>query len=221
MRPESHRALAFAVNGVAPGIVGQAVKRSGVGALVVHYGTDYVFSGRSGRPYREDAPTEPFGAFGESNLAGEGALAATGAPYVILRTQWLFGLNGRSFPRTMWTHARSGRATRVVNDQVGRPTGTVDLARATWLLIRLKDEGIQQQPAETIHVANNMERQLGTLLRRVSSRRRASRSGSRPARRLSTPRRLDDRITRCWTLRNTSPSRGGHCQRGKTLWTDC
>jgi dTDP-4-dehydrorhamnose reductase len=132
---ESQQSLAFAVNGEGPGLVGQAVARSGGRMLVVHFSTDYVFDGQSRRPYREDDATQALGAYGASKLAGEASLAASGAPHLIIRTQWLFGLGGRSFPRTMWERARGGQVTRVVEDQVGRPTYTVDLALATWRLV--------------------------------------------------------------------------------------
>jgi len=132
---ESHPSLAFAVNEGGPGTLGRAVARSGSRALVVHYSTDYVFSGRSRQPYREGDPVEPLGIYGASKLAGEGALLESGAPCLIIRTQWVFGLGGRSFPRTMWERAQGGHVTRVVEDQIGRPTYTVDLARATWRLV--------------------------------------------------------------------------------------
>lgn len=150
---ESERELAFLVNGKAPGIIGRAAHRSGARAMVVHYSTDYVFDGQGRRPYREDDATGPLGAYGESKLAGERALAASGAEHLIIRTQWLFGVGGRSFPRTMWERAMSGKATRVVNDQVGRPTYTVDLARATWKVIGKRETGNGKGVA-LLHIAN-------------------------------------------------------------------
>jgi dTDP-4-dehydrorhamnose reductase len=143
--------LAQAVNGEAPGLVGAAAREAG--ALVLHYSTDYVFAGTAGQPLREDGPAAPLGVYGASKLAGERALAESRARYLIIRTQWLFGRHGRSFPRTMWERARSGTATRVVNDQTGRPTYTVDLARATWLLLAAADAGDAAVEGVT-HVAN-------------------------------------------------------------------
>ncbi len=127
---ERERDLAFAVNGDAPGFIGSAAKALGV--PVVHYSTDYVFDGSSKEPYGEDESTSPIGVYGASKLEGERQLVESGAGALIIRTQWLFGIAGPSFPRTMWKRATSGEATRVVDDQTGRPTYTVDLARATW-----------------------------------------------------------------------------------------
>ncbi len=130
---ESEANLAFAVNGDAPGFIGSAAKALGV--PVVHYSTDYVFDGSSREPYGEDDSPSPIGVYGASKLQGEQRLAESGAASLIIRTQWLFGIAGPSFPRTMWKRATSGEATRVVDDQTGRPTYTVDLARATWGLL--------------------------------------------------------------------------------------
>ena len=147
-RAEGMRDAAFAVNGDAPGILGRAAIRVD-GPLVVHYSTDYVFNGHGPRPYREEDETDPLGVYGASKLAGERALRASGAPHLIIRTQWLFGLEGRSFPRTMWERALSAKPTRVVSDQVGRPTYTVDLAEATWRLLAGSAENT------VLHVANS------------------------------------------------------------------
>lgn len=144
---ETEREKAHAVNGVAPGIIGAVAARAG--ALVVHYSTDYVFTGTYGMPLREDDPLVPLNHYGASKLEGERALEASGARHVVIRTQWLFGFHGRSFPRTMWERARGRQPTRVVNDQFGRPTYTCDLARATWSLLD-QAEGARL----VVHVAN-------------------------------------------------------------------
>jgi len=102
---------------------------------VVHFSTDYVFDGTATVPYGEECPRHPVNAYGMSKAAGEKNLQSSGAEYLIVRTQWLFGEHGTSFPRTMWERARAGRATRVVNDQLGRPTYARDLAAAVWRLI--------------------------------------------------------------------------------------
>lgn len=132
-RAESERRLAFLVNSDGVGAIGDTAMA--IGAVVVHFSSDYVFDGTSDRPYREDAPTNPVNAYGESKLAGEARLAQSGADYLLVRTQWLFGVNGRSFPRTMWERARRGEATRVVADQIGRPTYATDLAAGVWRLL--------------------------------------------------------------------------------------
>ena len=145
-RAETESARAEAVNGDAPGTIGALCAERGV--RVLHFGSDYVFDGRARAPYAEDARTNPLGAYGRSKLHGEQRLLASGARALIVRTQWLFGTNGRSFPRTMAERARAGLPTRVVSDQVGRPTYSVDLARAAWTLLGGDYTGI-------LHVAND------------------------------------------------------------------
>lgn len=139
-RAETEPDLAFAVNGTAVAALARACAARDIG--VVHYGTDYVFDGNGTRPWREDDPTAPLNAYGASKLAGERALIESGARHLMLRTQWLYGVHGRSFPRTMWERARAGQATRVVSDQHGSPTYTVDLARATWALVERGTTGL-------------------------------------------------------------------------------
>lgn len=151
---ESERERAFALNGRAPGILGHVVQRTAHGALTIHFSTDYVFNGRGDRPYREDDATDPVNAYGASKLAGERALAESGAPVLIVRTSWLFGVHGKSFPRTMWRRAQEGIRTRVVNDQVGRPTFTNDLAKAVWHLLRGKRERGREKGGDVLHIAN-------------------------------------------------------------------
>lgn len=155
---ESERERAFAVNGDAPGFIAAALARGNgpVGAaepLLIHYGSDYVFDGAGTRPYREDDPCAPIGAYGASKLAGERTIAERGRRYVILRTQWLYGARGRSFPRTMRERAAARQPTRVVNDQTGRPTYTVDLARATWALVAAERRA-PGAGGRILHVAN-------------------------------------------------------------------
>jgi dTDP-4-dehydrorhamnose reductase len=143
---ESEEARARAVNGTALSVIGRECARRGVS--VVHFSTDYVFSGTSSIPYREDDPVCPVNAYGRTKLLGENALMRSGARSLIIRTQWLFGVHGNSFPRTMWSRARRGLETRVVTDQTGRPTYTADLAEATWELVQRDASGI-------FHLANS------------------------------------------------------------------
>lgn len=144
-RAETDPVTAERVNAAGPGIIGAVCSERGI--PVVHFSTDYVFAGTGTRPYRETDPAEPMNVYGRTKLAGEQALLASGAPALILRTAWLFGREGKSFPRTMWERARGGLATRVVDDQWGRPTSTRDLAEATWALIKAGARGI-------VHVSN-------------------------------------------------------------------
>jgi dTDP-4-dehydrorhamnose reductase len=137
---------AFRVNAAAPGVIGAAAAE--VGATVVHFSTDYVFDGESGRPYREDDEPNPLNVYGRSKLEGERALRASGAAHLIVRTQWLFGIHGRSFAATMWHRALRGERTSVVADQFGRPTSSRALADAVWRLIERGVTG-------TVHVVNS------------------------------------------------------------------
>lgn len=137
---ESHEADAMRLNAEAPGVLGAAARR--VGARVLHVSTDYVFGGAGARPWREDDPVAPLSVYGRSKLAGERALQASGAASLIVRTAWLYGAVGKSFPRTMWERARQGLASRVVADQHGAPTNARDLAQWCWALVARDARGV-------------------------------------------------------------------------------
>lgn len=143
-RAETESASAFRVNADGVATLANAARSYGVG--IVHFGSDYVFDGASDRPYPEDATPNPLSVYGWSKLKGEEALQRSGARFLLVRTQWLFGSGGRCFPRTMLDRARRGQPTRVVADQFGSPTSTIDLAAATWML--LGNEG-------TVNVVND------------------------------------------------------------------
>jgi dTDP-4-dehydrorhamnose reductase len=113
----------------------------------MHVSTDYVFDGRSEDPLREDAPTAPLSAYGESKLRGEQAVAAIGGEHLIVRTSWLFG-PGANFVRAIRGRAERGEDLRVVTDEAGRPTWTGTLARA---LLDVAESGARG----TLHVANS------------------------------------------------------------------
>jgi dTDP-4-dehydrorhamnose reductase len=142
---ESEVELCFRVNTDAVKELGRIAARAR--AQVMHFSTDYVFDGTAAEAYTEETSPNPVNVYGASKLAGEKALRASGATFVILRTQWLFGLWGRSFPRTMWERATAGTPSRVVSDQIGRPTYSVDLARAAWRVVASSVHGV-------LHVAN-------------------------------------------------------------------
>ena len=130
---EDHEREATQVNGDAVGSLGEAARR--VGARVLHVSTEYVFDGSgSARPYREDDVPNPRGAYGRSKLAGEQRLLVVGGGWLVVRTQWLYG-GGPSFVRTMWNRAKSGQASRVVDDQWGAPTHVAELAAVIWRLV--------------------------------------------------------------------------------------
>ena len=132
-KAESEPELAMAVNAEAPGVLAEEAKRCG--ALLVHYSTEYVFDGGASQPYREDDPTGPLNVYGRSKLAGEEAIRASGADYLILRTSWVYGLRGRNFLRTMIRLAKEREELRVVDDQVGAPTWSRAIAEVTTVLL--------------------------------------------------------------------------------------
>jgi len=128
-KAEEEPELAMTVNGVAPGVLAEAAKK--VGASLIHYSTDYVFDGRSDIPYREEDATCPLSIYGESKLAGEKNIAETGIPYLILRTSWVYSLQGKSFLRTIKKLAAEKDTLRIVDDQIGAPTWAGSIALAT------------------------------------------------------------------------------------------
>ncbi|WP_114241359.1 dTDP-4-dehydrorhamnose reductase [Dyella sp. C9] len=132
-RAESEESLAARINGEAPGIIGDWAARHD--ALVVHFSTDYVFDGALTRPYRVDDAPNPISAYGRSKLAGERALAATGAPHFIFRTAWVYAAQGNNFLRSMLRLAEERTELRIVNDQFGSPTCTSLLVEATLAAI--------------------------------------------------------------------------------------
>jgi dTDP-4-dehydrorhamnose reductase len=125
---EDNRDYAFAVNGYAPGYIAHAC--SEVGAVLVHYSTDYIFDGTK-QEFSEDDPPNPINIYGESKLLGEISIKENMQDYRIIRTSWLFGSHGKNFVDTILSLSHQMPEVRVVNDQIGKPTYTVDLADAT------------------------------------------------------------------------------------------
>lgn len=141
---EAKRELAMQVNG--EGAAHLALTAMEIGAKLVQVSTDYVFDGSKGSPYREDDVTNPLSVYGESKLAGE--LNSRLSPdHLIVRTQWLYGLHGKNFVETMLRLAGEKEELSVVDDQIGAPTWTVDLALAIRSLLEKGCRG-------TYHAAN-------------------------------------------------------------------
>jgi dTDP-4-dehydrorhamnose reductase len=136
-KAESEPDLAMKVNGVAPGIMAEEAKR--LGAILVHYSTDYVFDGELDRPYVEDDPPNPVNAYGKTKLAGELAVAAVGGHHLILRSSWVYSARGSNFVLTVLRLAREKPELAMVDDQTGSPTWARALAEATAELLRRKD----------------------------------------------------------------------------------
>ncbi len=131
---EQAEAEATEVNGAGAGIV--AAEAADVGAVVVYPSTDYVFDGRSRRPYVESDAVSPIQAYGRSKVAGELEVAAANDRHFIVRSSWLFGAAGGNFVETMLGHADNAAPLLVVRDQIGAPTYTAHLADA---IVRLLD----------------------------------------------------------------------------------
>lgn len=128
-KAETDLATAYAVNAAAPGIIGEEAAR--LGALVVHYSTDYVFDGTKNGSYTETDLPSPQSAYGKSKLQGEQALEASGAKHVIFRTSWVFGAHGNNFAKTMLKLAGERDRLSIVADQWGAPTSAALIADVT------------------------------------------------------------------------------------------
>ena len=128
-RAESERDLAMTINGQAPGILAEEAKQ--IGALLIHYSTDYVFDGSKAGPWLEDDLTNPLSVYGASKLLGEEAIRAAGGRYLIFRTSWVYAPEGKNFLLTMLRLGRERDSLNVVDDQIGAPTTAAELARAT------------------------------------------------------------------------------------------
>jgi len=134
-RAEEESELAFEVNGYAPGYI--AEECSQIGSKLIHYSTDYVFDGTK-QEYIESDNTNPINVYGRSKLLGEQQIASKTDDFIIIRTSWLFGLNGGNFVKTMLELSEKMDTVKVVNDQFGKPTYTADLANKTLEIINLE-----------------------------------------------------------------------------------
>ena len=132
-RAESDAASATLLNVEGTRNVARACRERG--ALMVTFGTDYIFDGSSSRPYREEDPANPLSVYGKTKWAAEQALREEVGDHLLVRTQWLFGPAGRNFIRTILEKARRGETLRVASDQVGCPTYSRDLAGAVRNLL--------------------------------------------------------------------------------------
>lgn len=125
---EDDLGAAMDINAEAPATMARAAAAKGLPFL--HISTDYVFDGRGDRPWREDDPTAPLGAYGRSKLAGEEGVTAAGGAHVILRTAWVHAAHGGNFVRTMLRVGATRPELTVVDDQHGGPTAAMDIADA-------------------------------------------------------------------------------------------
>jgi len=134
-KAESETELADRVNGLATGVMAEEAAASG--AWLVHYSTDYVFSGQGVTPWQETDAVAPVNYYGASKLAGEQAIIASGCKHLIFRTSWVYGARGNNFAKTMLRLGKDRETLSVIADQIGAPTGADLIADVTAL-------GIQQ-----------------------------------------------------------------------------
>ena len=133
-KAESEVELANLVNGTAPRVLAEEAEKLGAG--LIHISTDYVFDGSQSRPYLDTDPTQPLGAYGQSKLLGELAIQESCTRYLIIRTAWVYGVQGTgNFVKTMLRVGAQRPELRVVTDQVGAPTWSKDLAGAIAQLV--------------------------------------------------------------------------------------
>jgi dTDP-4-dehydrorhamnose reductase len=120
---------AWAINATGPGVIAEEATR--LGALMVHYSTDYVYDGSKQEPWVETDAPNPLNVYGKTKLAGDEAIAAVGGDYLILRTSWVYGARGSNFLLTMLRLAKERPELRIVDDQTGSPTSSECIAQAT------------------------------------------------------------------------------------------
>jgi dTDP-4-dehydrorhamnose reductase len=153
-KAESEPELAYAINAEAVRSMGEAAREAG--AAVIHFSTDYVFDGAAKTPYLETDETNPLGVYGASKLAGEKALAESGAAHMIFRTSWVYGGRGKNFLLTILKLARERETLRIVADQHGAPTWSRDLAEMTAHVIRRSEELSRQNGTESMEAFRRM-----------------------------------------------------------------
>ncbi|TWI64222.1 dTDP-4-dehydrorhamnose reductase [Pseudoduganella lurida] len=138
-KAETEPALAHRINAEAPAVMAEEAKV--LGAALVHYSTDYVFSGQDGGARVETDPVGPLNVYGASKLAGEQAIAASGVPHLIFRTSWVYGMRGKNFLLTMLRLAKERDELRIVSDQHGAPTWSRTIADSTALVLAQAGQG--------------------------------------------------------------------------------
>jgi dTDP-4-dehydrorhamnose reductase len=141
-KAESEPELARTLNALAPGVLAQEAAK--LGALLVHYSTDYVFDGSGARPWTETDTPAPLNVYGRTKLEGERLIAATCPHHLIFRTSWVYGARGGNFAKTMLRLAQERERLTVIDDQIGAPTGADLLADVTAHAIR----SVLQQPQQ-------------------------------------------------------------------------
>lgn len=139
-KAESEPEIAYKVNAEAVGRLGQIAKVAG--ARVLHISTDFVFDGRSERPYVETDPMNPISVYGGSKADGEKLLTEAGGQFCIVRVQWTYGAGGNNFVKKLTSLAKAGKPLRIVDDQIGSPTATTEAAGAICQLLDDLPQGV-------------------------------------------------------------------------------
>jgi dTDP-4-dehydrorhamnose reductase len=133
-KAESERDLAFLINAEAPRVLAEEAAKNA--SLLIHYSTDYVFDGTKHAPYTEGDAVHPVNVYGQSKLAGEQAIQATGADHLILRTSWVYAARGQNFLKTILRLAAEREELNIVADQIGSPTWARLIAETTAHVLR-------------------------------------------------------------------------------------
>ncbi len=144
-KAESEPGVAYAVNRDAVTVIAEMARELEAG--VIHFSTDYVYAGDGERPWTEQDTPAPLGVYGASKLAGDQALEASGVPYLIFRTSWVYGATGKNFLRTILGLARQKDELKIVADQHGAPTWSHDLAQVAANAIRASEGRAAHRPA--------------------------------------------------------------------------
>jgi dTDP-4-dehydrorhamnose reductase len=151
---ESDSRTAFCLNAELPACLARWSKRAG--AFLLHYSTDYVFSGESSQPYQETDVPGPLGVYGASKLAGEWAIGASRCTHIMLRTSWVYSTHGSNFVLNMLRLARQRSELSIVSDQTGCPTWARNLARVSVsVLTQALAEGANSSPQGIFHYCDN------------------------------------------------------------------
>jgi len=146
-KAESEPDLAYAINAQAPQVLAEEAAK--IGARLIHFSTDYVYSGTQSNPYVEQDPTQPLSVYGKSKLAGEEAIRASGVQHLIFRTSWVYGAYGKNFMNTILRLAAEREALRIVADQYGAPTSSHSIADAVLAVLK-----VWTRQSGTYHLVN-------------------------------------------------------------------
>lgn len=148
---ESNRDDAFLINSTAVGVIGEEGAK--IGAIVIHFSTDYVFDGSSHKAYVESDATKPLNVYGLSKLSGEKKLIQTDVKYFIFRTSWVYGPRGNNFLITILNLAKEREDLKIISDQYGAPTSSLLIANSIKNIIeKFGYDGLKKKPSGIYHL---------------------------------------------------------------------